>query len=196
MAKQRDPADREAGEQQETRRVVCELPNASDFIGGVHFARLPQEKGPGLLVSEAIPVSAAARLLTINGFKAAPDLDEEALDEVDDLIKAGTAAAAARKGSPEGAALQRTVDEQRRSNLAQSEEIKRLNTRVRELEDAKGDPKRVQQLTDQLGTAEQRVRDLEAENQHLRSTNDALGGRTPTDGKTRRAAGAQAAAGA
>lgn len=124
-------------------RVVCTLPNASICINGKAFATvtLDEKKGP-VHISECLDAATAERFCGIDGYSVWAGDEDAHARVIEDALDAArhTAPVAARAVSlgdtSRVAELERQLAEQQRANMAQSNELRDANRRVRELEQA------------------------------------------------------------
>lgn len=110
-------------------RLVCSLENASNRIGEIFFATVEGERGP-IHVSERVSQEVAERLLRIPGFARYEGSDDRAIDAA--IAKVVAAEREAKPASMDGDVRQQ-LEEQRRANRMQAEEIEALRSEVARL---------------------------------------------------------------
>jgi len=113
-------------------RLVCDLPQASHLISGIYFALIKTDADQEIRVSERVSAEVAEPLLAISGFRIFEGQgDDQAIDDA--LAKVIAADTAAAPASRHDASLAQQLEEHRRANRAQSEEIEGLKQQLAQL---------------------------------------------------------------
>ena len=111
-------------------RIECRNPAADQVISGIRFGALTTPEGR-VLISEPMPMAAAERLCTLDGFALAIEHPAETLQDIDAEIAAAKASSGT---SGLTADATREVGELQGANQAMAAELSAAHVRVAELE--------------------------------------------------------------